>query len=88
MISSTLPQEGKSMTAVNLALAFVQHEKKTVLIDADLRRPSVAGMLGLQEQQGLAEYLKRNSKTGRNLSKERRTDCNRGRKKSMEIYQI
>ena len=32
MISSTLPQEGKSMTAVNLALVFVQHEKKTVLL--------------------------------------------------------
>ena len=62
MISSTLPQEGKSMTAVNLALVFVQHEKKTVLIDADLRRPSVAGILGLQEQQGLAEYLKGTAK--------------------------
>ncbi len=58
LISSTIPQEGKSMTAANLALAFAQHGKKTVLIDGDLRKPSVNGMLGLEEKIGLAEYLK------------------------------
>ena len=40
----------------------MQHEKKTVLIDGDLRKPSVAEMLGMEEQKGLAEYLKGNAK--------------------------
>lgn len=69
LVSSTLPQEGKSMTAVNLALAFMQHEKKTVLIDGDLRKPSVAEMLGMEEQKGLAEYLKGNAKVKEVLQK-------------------
>lgn len=57
------------MTAVNLALAFMQHEKKTVLIDGDLRKPSVAEMLGMEEQKGLAEYLKGNAKVKEVLQK-------------------
>ena len=69
LVSSTLPQEGKSMAAVNLALAFMQHEKKTVLIDGDLRKPSVAEMLGMEEQKGLAEYLKGNAKVKEVLQK-------------------
>ena len=84
LVSSTLPQEGKSMTAVNLALAFMQHEKKTVLIDGDLRKPSVAEMLGMEEQKGLAEYLKGNAKVKEVLQK---SDGNSGWKGAWQYIQ-
>src|SRR5690606_6739547 len=56
-ISSSLPQEGKSTLAANLALSQSQ-TKRVLLIDADLRRPVVARQLGLPEAGiGLTEML-------------------------------
>lgn len=56
-ITSSLPQEGKSTLAVNLALAQSQ-TRRVLLIDADLRRPVVAHRLGLPESGvGLTELL-------------------------------
>ncbi len=56
-ISSSLPQEGKSTLAANLALSQSQ-TKRVLLIDADLRRPVVARQLGLPETGvGLTEML-------------------------------
>lgn len=46
LVTSSVPNEGKSAFAINLALAHAQ-TKKTLLIEADLRRPSVARHLGL-----------------------------------------
>ncbi len=57
-VTSGLPGEGKSTVAVNLALAFAAvSNEKTLLIDADLRRPSVAAMLQSQPRFGLSEVL-------------------------------
>ena len=58
LVTSTLPQEGKSMTAVNMALAFAKREKKVLIIDGDLRNPSVGKVLGVEEsKKGLVDYF-------------------------------
>ncbi len=52
-----MPGEGKTMTSTNLALALAQTGRRTLLIDADLRRPRVAGLLGLDAAVGLTTIL-------------------------------
>lgn len=56
-ISSSLPGEGKSSCAVNLAIAFAQLGNRILLIDADLRKPSVYRKLRLQNAKGLSSVL-------------------------------
>lgn len=57
IVTSTGPQEGKTVTSCNLAISLVQGGKKTILIDADLRRPSVHRLFGLERDSGLADVL-------------------------------
>jgi capsular exopolysaccharide synthesis family protein len=58
LISSGMPQEGKSFVAANLAISLARHQnRKILLIDGDLRRPSLHTLLGCQPKPGLAEYL-------------------------------
>lgn len=62
LVSSTLPEEGKSLLALNLALAFEQREKNVLVIDGDLRNPSIGKLLGLEEgHKGLSDYFKKGS---------------------------
>ena len=56
-VTSSLPGEGKSSCAVNLAIAFSQFGSKVLLIDADLRKPSVYRKLHLQNKKGLSSVL-------------------------------
>ena len=57
-VTSTAPGAGKSFTAVNLAVSLSHFAKFPVtLIDLDFRRGSIAGYLGLQVEQGVAEVL-------------------------------
>jgi len=58
LITSSVPGEGKTFTAINLALSIAtERDKKVLLIDADLARPSVSKTLGIKSSPGLVEYL-------------------------------
>ena len=57
LISSAVPNEGKTQTAVSLARAFALSGKKTLLIDCDLRRPTVHKSLGIEARPGFIDYL-------------------------------
>lgn len=57
VISSALQGEGKTMASTNLAIALAQTGRRTLLIDGDLRRPRVAGQLGLDAAVGLTTVL-------------------------------
>jgi succinoglycan biosynthesis transport protein ExoP len=57
MVTSSIPQEGKSTTAVNLALSFAEFGYGVLLIEADLRRPKISEYLGLGSEMGLTNVL-------------------------------
>jgi capsular exopolysaccharide synthesis family protein len=57
LVTSSVPGEGKSTTATNLAIAIAQGGQSVVLIDADLRRPRVDEYLGLERNAGLTTAL-------------------------------
>ncbi len=62
MVTSALPGEGKSFTAVNLAISIAMELDNTVmLVDADVARPSVLTMLGLPPTEGLLDVVKKDS---------------------------
>ncbi|MBQ1783475.1 MAG: AAA family ATPase [Gammaproteobacteria bacterium] len=58
MVTSANPHEGKSFTAINLALSIAHEQDRTVLlVDADVVKPSLGEHLGLPPQRGLVDYL-------------------------------
>jgi len=57
LITSPGPEEGKSTMLANLAVAIAQGEKKVILIDCDLRRPSLHRLFGLGRRQGLTTMI-------------------------------
>lgn len=57
LVTSSVPGEGKSTTAVNIAIAISQSGQSVVLIDADLRRPRISEYLGLERNAGLTTAL-------------------------------
>jgi len=59
MVASAAMSEGKTLTAANLALTLSEsYHRRVLLIDADLRRPSLTALFGLRSASGLSESLK------------------------------
>ena len=56
-VTSAMVGEGKSTTALSLAIQFAQAGRKTLLIEADLRKPSIHRTLNIDNQTGLTHYL-------------------------------
>lgn len=58
LITSTIPEEGKTTVSANLACTLARRkQQKTLLLEGDLRRPTVARQLGMGRVPGLSEYL-------------------------------
>jgi succinoglycan biosynthesis transport protein ExoP len=57
MVTSALPQEGKSTTSINCAVVLAQKGVRVLLIDCDLRRPSIHKTLGMGPRSGLSNVL-------------------------------
>ena len=57
MVTSALPQEGKTTTSINCAVVLAQKGGRVLLIDADLRRPSIHKTLGMGPHSGLSNVL-------------------------------
>src|ERR1700721_2882543 len=58
LITSTIPQEGKSTVAANLACTLARRKpQKTLLLEGDLRRPNIVAQFGLGKLPGLCEWL-------------------------------
>jgi len=57
LVSSAIPGEGKTTVSGNIAIAFAQQGLRTLLIDADLRRPALTKLFEVGAEAGVAEYI-------------------------------
>jgi capsular exopolysaccharide synthesis family protein len=57
LVTSPMPQEGKSTISANLALVMAQRGSRVLLVDADLRRPGIANIFGLNSDCGLSTLI-------------------------------
>jgi exopolysaccharide/PEP-CTERM locus tyrosine autokinase len=70
MVTSALPGDGKSFVCSNLAISLAQGvEEHVLLMDADIRNPSIEQMFGMENVGGLSEYLLKGSNVAENLAK-------------------
>lgn len=58
LVSSSIANEGKTTVSINLALAMARKGRRVLLVDCDLRNPSVARTLGMENESGMSDYLR------------------------------
>ncbi|MDY3207546.1 CpsD/CapB family tyrosine-protein kinase [Clostridium baratii] len=76
LVTSAEPGEGKSITSGNLAIAFAHDEKKVILIDCDLRRPSLHKKFRISNNKGLSDAI---------INKDKLNDCIQKRTEYLDI---
>jgi polysaccharide biosynthesis transport protein len=69
LVTSALPQEGKTTTSINTSIVLAQKGVKVLLIDADLRRPGVHKTLGMGPRSGLSNVLTGSAKLAQAISR-------------------
>jgi len=57
LVTSASPQEGKTVLTANIAISFAQTGKTVLLVDADLRKPRIHELFGVERSSGLSNYL-------------------------------
>lgn len=62
VVTSARPQEGKSLISGNLALAFAENGESVILVDCDLRKPSIYKMFELSDSYDISDVLLKNEK--------------------------
>jgi capsular exopolysaccharide synthesis family protein len=67
LVTSTIPEEGKSTVSANLAGVLARRKQSVLLIEGDLRRPTLAQQFGLGRLAGLGEWLQSGRQTVANL---------------------
>ncbi len=61
LLTSTIPSEGKTFVCTNCSITFAAHGERTLLLDADLRMPSIAKLLDVPGSPGLLQYVTENA---------------------------
>jgi capsular exopolysaccharide synthesis family protein len=61
LVTSSIPGEGKSFVASNLALSIALTDRKTILLEMDIRKPSLTKVFGMEDQKGISDYLSGNA---------------------------
>jgi capsular exopolysaccharide synthesis family protein len=67
LVTSTIPEEGKSLVSANLASVLAKRKQRVLLLEGDLRRPTLAQQFGLGRLAGLAEWLQSGLQTASNI---------------------
>jgi len=67
LITSTIAEEGKSLVSANLAGVLARRKERVLLIEGDMRRPTLAQQFGLGRLGGLAEWLQNGQRTASNV---------------------